>query len=498
MSDTPVSAKELYVVKKRTVKRYTFFLALAFPLFFFNFEFGFVDLLPDFIGMLFLFPLFSSLCDLSDKFEIAYRKIRFAALISVAKLVSIFVVFGFVATKEGGYSSSLLAFGFVFAVLDIVFVADAFRTFFDGMDDLAQKYGCSSLTKPRGVSGKNRTERMKTTTVIFIIARSACAVLPELSTTSMHTVDDAAFPWANFTGLFRVCGAAVCLVFGMVWMVRMLVWLISLIRDKDFTVAVSDEYVNRLPNLKTRFILRDSAAFYGILTVGAFFCIDIFFEQNTLNLLSDAFCAILTAVAVVKGKRLLIHRKKQTAALLASCFVWGAIAAAKDVMHYLFYKNFSLFAIYRNEEAYTRYGIYSVLCVLSSVAFLVTVLLLCSLMKYLNSEYAVSKFNREDERGESILKKEHEEVEQSALRPLKAFAVVSAVVSALAPFVAKLSLAQTTAGTESWSYRLTGFLVSFGSAYGFIDGLVSLVFACLVLRGTLMFRQRVESKLMLE
>ncbi len=498
MTNTTTSAKELYAVKQKTVKRYAFLLAAIFPLFFFNFEFGFIDLLPDFIGLLFLFPLLSSLRDLNDKFDSAWKKMRFAVLLSVAKLVAIFVVFGFIAAEEGGYSSSLMAFGLIFGVLDVIFVTDAFRTFFDGMDDLAQNYGCAALIKARGVSGRNRTERIKLTTVVFIVARAVCAVLPEVSTISMHTVDDSAFPWANFTGLFRVFGAAVCLIFGIVWLVRMLIWIFSLTGDKTFIAAVSQEYTARIPTLRTRFILRDCASFWGIVSVAAFFCIDVFFEQNTLNCVPDLLCAVLMAFAVLKGRRLLVQRKKQTVMLLLSCFVWGAVAVLKDVLHYIFYKNFSLFAIYRNEEAYTQYWIYSAVCILCAVAFLITVLILCSLMRYLNNEYAVSKFNREDERAERILQKEHEEVEKSALLPTKVLAVISAVVSALAPFAARLSLMQTTSGSGTWEYRMTGFLVSFGSAYGVIDGLVTLVFACVLVRGAIMFRQRIESKLMLD
>lgn len=498
MITTTTSAKETYAAKKKTIKRYTFFLAALFPLFVFNFEFGFIDLLPDFIGLLFLVPMLSSLRDLNDKLDSACRRMKIVALLSLSKFVAIFVVFGFIATEEGGYSSSLMAFGLIFGILDVIFVTDAFRTFFDGMDDLAQNLGCTSLIKPRGVSRRNRTDGVKLTTVIFIVARALCAVLPEVSTISMHTVDDSAFPWANFTGLFRVFGATVCFVFGVVWLVRMLIWIFSIARDKEFVDKLTNEHAERLPTLKTKFILRDSASLWGLISIAAFFCVDIFFEQNTVNLTPDLLCAALMAVAVLKGRRLLSQRKKQTILFVITCSLWGVLAILKDALHYSFYQNFSLFAIYRSEEAYTQYWIYSAVCILSAVGFLISILLACSLMRYLNNEYAVSKFNTEDETAKKILENEHEEIEKGALRPIRIFAVISAVFSALAPFAARLSLAQTTSALNSWGYRITGFLVSFGSAYGFVDGLVALIFACLLARGASMFKQRIEGKLMLE
>ena len=100
MEKSSLTPRELYTVKAKPFKWMGFLLLCFFPIFFFNPVVGVIDILPDFIGYIFVLTALSKLRDVSDKFEDAFKHIAVAALISVAQLASLFLSFGVISGGE--------------------------------------------------------------------------------------------------------------------------------------------------------------------------------------------------------------------------------------------------------------------------------------------------------------------------------------------------------------------------------------------------------------
>ncbi len=498
-------AKDTYTVKVKKIRMTDMLMLCIAPLFIFNPETAVIDIIPDFIGyLLMLIPLLK-LRDLTERFEDAVKHIWIALFVNVGKYAALMLSFGAIGQQEGGSESSLMMFSLVMAVLDIIFVTSAFRVFFDAFGKLGLKHEChcisgSKIKMRRGIevrSSKTFTDKISRATTVFIIARALCYALPEFSTASAHTIDDTAFDWYKFTALFRVFGIFIGFIFGIVWLVRVLIYFIRVAADKQFLASLNEEYVRIAPTLKTRFILRNIGAIVSAVGIAVFFCADVCINNNAVNVIPDCIFAFVFLCALWCSRSLFAKNKRVLLMTAIPTSVLFVTSLAKDIVRYSYFNRYDIKAYAKLPAAYDLYNFFTAISVADAVALVVTVISICGMISFINSQYAISKLSREDESVMRMKDEDRAEYRKQYLLPVKILSVISGLLIAIAPYMYtfannKLPNVENRYATAEY------YLMVIGSSYWFVELLASILLAIFVRRALSELKERSETNLMLD
>ena len=201
-------------------------------IFFFNPNIGMVDILPDFIGYILLVNALSKIAAIDDHISDAQALFTRLIYITALRFASLFVVFGLIPLSDQNMST--LLFSFVFDVLELLTVIPAVIKLFDGIFYLYGRHNgeAAYIKKGRFIS-KTITERARITIIVFTFAKAFFGTLPEFSSLSADRGWDESI-WGQlhlFIGLFRVFGMTVALVFGVVFLIKILKYVVTLKKD---------------------------------------------------------------------------------------------------------------------------------------------------------------------------------------------------------------------------------------------------------------------------
>jgi hypothetical protein len=505
MQKIGLTPRELYTVKAKPFGRMGFLLLCFFPIFFANPVVGVIDILPDFIGYIFMLITLSKLRDVSDKFEDAFKHIAIAALISVAQLASLFLSFGVISGGEGGYQSSFMMFSLVITSLEFIFTIRAVRKFFSAMQYVAERHDCSFVCapKPRRAGSKrkprivSRNDSFMNFTTVFIIIRGLCATLPQFATQSSHGFDETTFDFSRFLPIFQLLGIFVCSIFSVIWIVRAYAYFGGLYRQKEFAESLKKTYSETVVTVPVRFILRNNSLFVLLFSAAAYFGVDFYINDKMLNVIPDALFAIVCIFTLLILNEYFKYSGKLRWISIAIFAAYGIVSFIKDRIHYSYFYEFTMFSYYRDPKAYELYTRLTAVNIFSAILLLASVIMICKLIKYVEKSYAISKFNLENDKIREMNKIESKEFLQSYSTPVLVSGVIASIVTALYPYVLKLA-AITFAGVNDETMKLVGTIVGFTEGYLSLDFIVSLVFAILLTRALSELKDRIATKLMLD
>ena len=283
-----------------------------------------VDILPDFIGYFFILKALAELSDLDRNIRNARKRFQSALWVSVVKCA---LVFGFMIYDSTWY----LILTFSFAVLECMYLIPAFGDLFYGISYLEERHTnhksrFEAMTKFGGIFDKTEfaggtayfevfedkkneapsvfaqekvffadgsaavslseagfasrfrekivylyeSSEARILSVIFVIVRAVCSVLPEL--TAIAETGDGyveSNPIEDFSALrwiLILLLAVFALVVGIVWLVRMVRYFNIFRKDREFIGILQKKYdAEVLPN-QGLWIKRKSLAFCAVAT----------------------------------------------------------------------------------------------------------------------------------------------------------------------------------------------------------------------------------------
>jgi len=340
-------------------------IALAF-LFLFNPNISIVDPLPDIIGYLLICSVLSKLAYLNETLGRASELFSKMVLLDGAKLLSVLFVFGLSFGDE--QNTMLLLIVFAFGVLELFMLIPAYKQLFEGLIQLGYKYENSSIMARKGNSRKNVTEKASSFTLFFVIFKVAACVLPELSVLATQTSDVAA-SYVNlydFVGLLRGFAIIVCLVFGIIWLVRMMKYFRMLNKDTALVTALSNEYnTNVLPR---KGIFAQKRIRLAFLFIGAFALLCADFRLDGVNVIPDFLSALSLIAAILLLKKYLPSFKKH----LACASLYGVVSVLYFIVETAFFDRYYLGAVIRDNGAYNLYMIMLSISVIKTVTFVMS------------------------------------------------------------------------------------------------------------------------------
>lgn len=306
--------------------------------FLFNPTVNLIDVLPDVIGYLLILKGMEKLSDLNGELDSAKRKFKAAAWIAAIKFLVMFLT----PVMD---STWYLLFAFSFGVLEMIYGIPAFVELFGGISYLEMRHTRhrtrrAESAKPRfggtfdktefedgtayfelyprrddeeappffeeripfpggterlGISDAGFASRMgdrtaylyeseeaRIVSVIFLVVRAVCACLPEF-TALFGTEPGASRDYSGTRSVLAVLLAAVSLVFGIVWFIRMFRYFTVFRQDKPFVAALEEKYAAEILTDELLWTKRKTSAFCSLSIIAYVFFMCMPFSGVLIN-----------------------------------------------------------------------------------------------------------------------------------------------------------------------------------------------------------------------
>lgn len=318
--------------KKRSDKRLGLtFVSLAFVFYFFP-GFALFELVPSIFSYIFLAIGLNKLSYLNDSVFGARKLFQRMIIVSIGKLVAMF--FTVTTGNAEEQMSMMLLLVFVLALAECMLLVPAYIKLFEGITYLGMRHESVSVFGDRSDRfKKNATDKIKSSTLRFIIIKNLALFLPE---TAAMSTSDALNPHKAemymFIDLFRGFGMIISLIFGIIWLVSILKYFKALKNDTPFMDALADKFETEiLPNEKLFVERRMSAAllFWG---VGSIFALDFYIGGNNgFNIIPDTLFAACVICGLIMIRKHISVRK--FAICCASCVIYSAVSILNTVIN---------------------------------------------------------------------------------------------------------------------------------------------------------------------
>ena len=260
---------------------------------------AFYDILPDCIGYLLLCVALFRLADLNASIADALKRFRTLIWISIGGLLAQYYVYN-VLSKEPKLNpqeipTMVLLCAFVMAVPQIYFGLPAWRDLFKGFWELAERHEGQAVFH-YGKHNSNLCERMRRASGVFVILSTTLSVLPEMSvlTTFEYEVEKLPFDWYQFVWLFRVTATMILSVLFLVWLVRVIRFILLFTRDRQMMDSIEDRYARDILPQSDMLSMRRLRFGIVFLTIAAALMLNVCIEEQILipTFLSALFACV--------------------------------------------------------------------------------------------------------------------------------------------------------------------------------------------------------------
>ncbi len=347
--------------------------------FLFNPTINVIDMFPDLFGYLLLSIALRPLADLSDTVGRARELFFKMIFVDAAKLCATLITFGLSFSAE--QDTMLLLVVFVFAVIELYLLIPAYKHLFSGLCEIGYRYeNVSVLACPEG-KGRSYTERISAYTVFFIIFKAVVTVLPEFLVLTTQSPNVSYLHLYDYVGLLRSFSMLLVLIFGLIWVVKAVLYILRIRNDKVLVEALVRDYREKVLPKESIFIRRAVRVAFMLICVAAFLMLDA--RLDGTNALPDALAAVFLALGFLSMKKYLPSIRKY----IFFTVIFGVTALASDVCEVGFFSEYYYGAIIRSEEAYAAYITMAGGAVLETIGFAFAVCALISFFKAIITSY---------------------------------------------------------------------------------------------------------------
>ncbi len=296
--------------------------------------FSIIDIIPDFIGCIFLMIGLSKVSKVSESFADAYRQFGILLLVTLVRIFTIPLISD---TKE----LWALVVVFCFGIGEAYLAVRGFNGIFDGLS-------ATSLSPENALFIRWRETRQFT--AFFLIAKQVLCVLPEftlLSSTEYGVVTpDGVESAANYRLIFHVLAMLFGLFIGIAWFVQIRKYLKQIRADVSYQTHLQNTYRDRFTNVSSVFLSANLRTAMTLLMVGIVLSLELTFDGvNYLpHILSSVFFAIAAfKLASLPGGRFTAAKKTGIFAL-----AYGVLSIPRFIYSIIFTQR--IFGEYFNAE----------------------------------------------------------------------------------------------------------------------------------------------------
>ena len=252
--------------------------------------FSIIDVIPDFIGCIFLLKGLSKASKISESFADAYRQFGLLLLVTLGRIFTIPLMAN---TDEVWPLIIVFCFGLGEGYLSI----RGFIGIFDGLSYTAASPESALYTKWR---------ETRQFTMFFLIAKQVLCFLPELSLLSdsdygIVTPEGVQSP-ANYRLVFHVLAMILCLFIGIAWFIQIRGYLKRVVRDESYQSHLLRLYEERFTGVSSVFVTTNLRTAMTLLMVACVLSLELIFDG--VNYLPHIISCIFFGVAAYKLMRL--------------------------------------------------------------------------------------------------------------------------------------------------------------------------------------------------
>lgn len=252
--------------------------------------FSIIDIIPDFIGCIFLLKGLSKVSKVSESFADAQRQFR---LLLVVTLGRIFTVPLMANTDELWPLIVALCFGLGEAYLSV----RGFFGIFDGLSYTASSPESALYTK---------WKETRQFTVFFLIAKQVLCFLPELSLLANSdygvVTPEGIQSLANYRLIFTVLAMVVCLFIGIAWFVQICAYLKRIKQDEAYQSHLQSLYRDRYTGVSSVYVSANLRTAMTLLMAASVLSLELIFDG--VNYLPHIVSCIFFGLAAYKLIRL--------------------------------------------------------------------------------------------------------------------------------------------------------------------------------------------------
>ena len=314
-----------------------------------------LDPIPDFLGYFIICLALINLADINPMIMESVKKFGRAAVLSVLRLITFFVLNFALEGKE--QTITTLLFVFVFAVLDAITLIPAFKHLFSGLLYLGMHHDGEAVYFRKNEKGANASERLYGLLTVFVILKNALWALPEFTSLAQNDTYE-------FVGVLRAFAAIILAPISMFCLFKVIVYLRRVLRDNLFIENLSNLYREKTENSQSFFTYRRIS--FGLigLTVSFILSFDLFFDN--VNVVSDAFMYAIMILAFVMLKP---YSKKWLVGIVTSAL--GVMSAVScHIADARFFEKFVHTDVIRDIDAYNAYYFMLSVHIVEAVLFL--------------------------------------------------------------------------------------------------------------------------------
>ncbi len=344
---------------------------------------AFADYLPNAVGYLLLLWGLSRVADLFDRVEDAVRNLIKMLWISLGILFGRELLDSLMpeSDKMNAFEGSTLSLiiGFVLVVMQIYYLLPAFKDLFLGLEAVMERHATAAL--PPEKKGKSLGERLASFSAFFVIANSVLALLPELTVLSGagYAAGKEDYDWYRFIGLFRTLAGIAAAVIGVIWLIRVILFLLRLCRDRGLLDTLEARYAAEILPRRQMLLCRRASFAFTFFIIGSVFTVN--FRMDEKELLPTVLAAVLCLFGIAWTWELWKGTGRRRTAALASAGALLLISAGREILSYLYFDSYPTLGMSTYHTGafrlYLGVRIVTVLeCIVISVFFACLVLLL--------------------------------------------------------------------------------------------------------------------------
>lgn len=393
--------EQIVLERKKKIKKNLGIGSIAIAaIFLFLPDMAIYDLLPDVIGYIILLLGISQLRDLNDYFGDAYERFYKVAWLAAVRYLSFFLVLGMVTPQE--QPDTMLLLTFVFGVFDFIWVLPAWKDLFDGFSYLAARCDGAAFelkTRPpktvrrtnrkkgleKGMTIEqkpiNRTEYLRRTTLFFVGFKAVLTALPEFAALTADVEVSTVFRLYDYIGLFRAIAMLAMLVFGVIWLVRVIGFVRAVKRDRPLIEFYREKYRTEVLTKGHLFTHRHLRSALLVASIAMVFRMD--FRLDSLHVFPDALLAALLIVAVL----LLGKHVGARGRFFVSAGVFAVVSAGVNLFEYYFSYNYSITSIQTDEAAYQMHVYLQIAKTAEQVLFVLMMVFFFALLRHVIRTY---------------------------------------------------------------------------------------------------------------
>ena len=335
---------------------------ILFAIFFFNPVFSVVDVLPDFLAYLFLMLAISKAKYFFDNLSDAYDSFKKVFTVTAIKAFC-GILLPFVD------ETMALVLSFTFGMLEMIYGIPAFIKFFDSLEYAYLREDCTPV---------KAGEMTKKLTVIFFIAKTVLAILPD--TLSLPMNDLGQMTLVEFRSLMFVLCGTVSLIFGIVWLFFCIRYFMSFFADGKFSENTERKFAEIKDIKKEMFMAKENIFAISMVVVSSFFIFDI--RLNEVNVIFDSIFSLAVSVSLLY---LIVKKRVKISPFICVSFGLSALHIASEIAETVltiqYFDKYDIASMITVSEAEDMYYLVCAFSVISSVILLFEICNILLVMK---------------------------------------------------------------------------------------------------------------------